>query len=91
MLKILVPAMGVAMIAGGAMAQPTPAEQVGMFVGDNNTNGSAVVVTDRNGTHPEGYPGMSILNHAAAGQGVTPRRHHHHRHAFLGVPITQGR
>ena len=85
MLKILVPAaaalgLAVAAAAAPAAAQPTPKEQVGMHVGDTTTNGSAVIVTDRNGTHPEGYPGMAVRNRIAGDSASTHRRHHHRRH-----------
>lgn len=84
MLKILVPAaaaLGLALaVAAPAAAQPTPKEQVGMHVGDTTTNGSAVIVSDRNGTHPEGYPGMAVRNRIAGESSATHRRHHHRRH-----------
>jgi|GEM_PF-1697422 len=57
---------------------PTPNEQVGMHIGTTVTNGSAVVVTDRTGTHPEGYPAMNIRNHIAGSSGVSSHRRHHH-------------
>jgi hypothetical protein len=72
-----------------AMAQPsgppTPNEQVGMHTGTTATNGSAVIVQDQNGTHPEGYPGMSVRNHASGDAGTTgeagkTQRHHQRRH-----------
>lgn len=89
MWKILIPAVGAALIAGAALAQPTPLEQRGMHVGDTATNGSSEVVTDRYGTHPEGYVGMATVNHASAAR--VPHRTHHHRHAFVGSTLHQGR
>lgn len=85
MLKILVSATLLTLAAAPALAQhptlgPTPREQVGMHVGDANTNGSAVIVNDRNGIHPEGYVGQQVRNHAVGDSG--PRTHHkryHHR------------
>ena len=71
--------------AAPALAQPTPREQVGMYIGDTHTNGVATIVTDETGTHPEGYPGFSPINHTAADPGpLRPAdnlwRHHHKRH-----------
>jgi len=90
MQRILLPLAAAAVLAAGAVpaaAQrptptgPSPDEQVGIHVGDNNTNGSAVIVRDRNGVHPEGYPGMAIRNRASGGSASTMHhRHHHHRH-----------
>jgi len=66
---------------------PTPNEQVGMHIGDTNTNGSAVIVTDRNGTHPEGYPGMAVRNRVAGDRGPsTPHHGRHHRHRVSDQP-----
>jgi hypothetical protein len=82
MLKRFLPLAAVTALALPAMAAPpggpTPNEQVGMHVGTTTTNGSAVVVTDRNGTHPEGYPGMALRNRASGDSGAS--RHHHRRH-----------
>ncbi len=64
--------------APAAFAQPTENEQLGMFVGDSHTNGVATIVTDRTGTHPEGLPGFSPINHATADSAPTPPRHRHH-------------
>jgi opacity protein-like surface antigen len=83
MTRFLIPAAAAALLAASALsaaAQPTPKEQVGMHVGDTTTNGSAVIVSDRNGTHPEGYPGMAVRNRIAADGGGMHRRHHHRRH-----------
>jgi len=57
---------------------PTPNEQNGMHTGTTAANGSAVIVTDRNGTHPEGYVGMAVRNRAS-GEPGGHRRHHHRR------------
>ncbi|THD64105.1 hypothetical protein [Phenylobacterium sp.] len=85
MLKFLVPAAALALIAAPALAQsqpssapPSPNEQVGIHVGDNATNGSAVIVNDRNGVHPEGYTGQPTRNNATSG--ATHPRRHHRRH-----------
>jgi len=81
MLKILIPAAAAMALALPAVAQtngPTPNEQVGMHVGTTTSNGSAVLVTDQNGTHPEGYPGMAPRNRASGDSGSM--RGHHHRH-----------
>jgi hypothetical protein len=92
MLKFLAPAAALALIAAPAFAQPQPSssppspnEQVGIHVGDNATNGSAVVVSDRNGVHPEGYPGMATRNNATSGA-ATPHHRHHRHHAAATVP-----
>jgi ABC-type sugar transport system substrate-binding protein len=70
--------------APAAFAQPTPNEERGMFIGDAHTNGVATIVTDQYGTHPEGYPGFSPINHAAAdSRAAVPasdRHTRHHRH-----------
>jgi hypothetical protein len=65
--------------APAAFAQPTPAEQLGMHIGTTTTNGSSTIVTDRNGTHPDGFTGMSPINHAMADSSTPPARHRHHR------------
>jgi len=82
MLKYLSIAAALA-FAAPAMAQPaksgpTPAEQVGTHTGTTATNGSSTIVTDRNGTHPEGFEGQLPVNPISASNGV--KRHHHHRH-----------
>jgi len=92
MLRSLIPLAAAAALALPAAAAqptpngPTPNEQVGMHVGDTNTNGSAVIVTDRNGTHPEGYPGMAVRNRASAGSGPPLRHRHHRRHHHVDEP-----
>ena len=87
MLRIFVPAAAIAALALGALpaaAQstlgPTPNEQVGMHIGTTVTNGSAVIVHDQNGTHPEGYPGFALRNRASGDAGSMHRHHHHGRH-----------
>jgi hypothetical protein len=82
MLKLIPAAAALAVFALPAAAKPantgpTPLEQVGMHVGDTATNGSATIVTDRNGTHPEGFDGQLPVNPISASNGV--KRHHHHR------------
>jgi hypothetical protein len=83
MLKLLVSGAAASALAFAALqaaAQtggPTPGEQVGIHTGTQATNGSAVIVTDRQGTHPEGYPGMAIRNRASGDP--AGRSHHHHR------------
>lgn len=72
-------AVGVSPAAAQATSGPTPREQVGIHIGDTTTNGSAVIVTDRNGTHPDGYPGFSVINRTAASGGPTSRHRHHIR------------
>jgi len=59
---------------------PSPREQIGMFTGDTTTNGSATIVTDRTGTHPDGFTGMATVNSlsTAHGPGAPPARHHRH-------------
>ncbi len=89
MLKILVPAAALALAAVPALAQsggPTPREQVGMHVGDPNTNGSAVIVTDRNGTHPEGYVGQEVRNHAVGDSSPATHHRRHHRRVATTAP-----
>jgi len=90
MTRLLIPAAGAAALlaasALSAAAQPTPKEQVGMHVGDTTTNGSAVIVSDRNGTHPEGYPGMAVRNRIAGDSGSMHHRRHHHRHHAAYMP-----
>jgi len=82
MLK-LIPMAAALVVAAPAVAQPTttgptPAEQVGIHTGTTATNGSSTIVTDRNGTHPEGFEGQLPVNPISASNGV--KRHHHHRH-----------
>jgi hypothetical protein len=93
MLKLLISgaaAAGLALAAVPAAAQsggPTPKEQVGIHTGTQATNGSAVVVTDNQGTHPEGYPGMAIRNRASGDPGPSHHRHHRrHRDAVEPAP-----
>ena len=90
MLKRFLPLAAATTLALPAMAAPpsgpTPNEQVGIHVGDTNTNGSAVVVTDRNGTHPEGYPGMAVRNRTSAGSGPPLHHRHHHPHHHVEEP-----
>jgi len=89
MLKAILSAAATVVLAASALpaqAQstlgPTPLEQNGMHTGTTTTNGSAVMVTDRNGTHPEGYVGMAIRNRASGDPGKPSHRHHRHwRHA----------
>jgi len=83
MLKLIPAAAALAVFALPAAAQPaktgpTPLEQVGMHIGDTSANGSASIVTDRNGTHPEGFDGQLPVNPISASNGV--KRHHHHRY-----------
>jgi len=86
MLRLLVSSAAVAALAVAALpaaAQsggPTPKEQVGIHTGTQTTNGSAVVVTDQQGTHPEGYPGMAIRNRASGDPGPSHHRHHRKHH-----------
>lgn len=87
MLKPLLPLAALCALALGAApaaAQsggPTPNEQLGIHTGTQVTNGSAVMVTDQNGAHPEGYPGMAIRNRASGDPAPAHHRHHrHHRH-----------
>jgi hypothetical protein len=83
MLKSLALAAIVAVAALPAAAQstngPTPNEQNGMHTGTTVTNGSAVIVRDQQGIHPEGYPGMAVRNRATGDSGPATH-HHHHRH-----------
>jgi hypothetical protein len=78
----------VAAVALPAAAQstlgPTPNEQNGMHTGTTVTNGSAVIVHDQNGTHPEGYPGMAPRNRVTGDSG--PATHHHHKHHTPTAP-----
>lgn len=84
MRKILIPGgLAVAMIAAPALAQPSPAEQQSMHIGSAATNGSATIITDRYGTHPDGFVGMATVNSTSAA--ATPhRRHHHHAYRETG-------
>jgi hypothetical protein len=85
MLRFLIPAAAVALLsAGPALAQfstvgPTPGEQNSMHTGTTATNGSSTIVTDRDGTHPEGYPGMAVINHASGSSAAAIHHHRHHR------------
>jgi len=84
MLRTTLSAAAAAMlVAGAAQAQstlgPTPNEQSGMHTGTTTTNGSAVMVTDRNGTHPEGYVGMAVRNRVSGDPGRSSHPRHHHR------------
>lgn len=81
-------ALAVLLAASGSAAAahpnsgPNPNELVGMFIGDVATNGSATIVTDRTGTHPDGFTGMAIVNPIAAG----PPREKRHRHEDPAKP-----
>jgi hypothetical protein len=92
MLRLLLSSAGalaLAMAALPAAAQsggPTPKEQVGIHTGTQTTNGSAVVVTDRQGTHPEGYPGMAIRNRTSGDNGPSHHRHHGKHHPVAAPP-----
>jgi hypothetical protein len=90
MLKTLALAAVLTAAALPAAAQsggPTPKEQVGMHTGTTTTNGSAVIVTDQNGTHPEGYPGMAVRNRTTGDNGPSHhRRHGKHHHAAQPPP-----
>jgi hypothetical protein len=91
MLKTLALTAVLAATALPALAQsggPTPKEQVGMHTGTTTTNGSAVVVQDRNGTHPEGYPGMAVRNRTTGDSGpATHHRHHRKHHGAAAAPV----
>jgi hypothetical protein len=82
MLKIIIPVAVVVAFALPAAAQstlgPTPKEQNGIHTGTTTTNGSAVLVTDQNGTHPEGYPGLAPRNRTSGDSQSTTHRHHRH-------------
>jgi len=87
MLRILVPVAAVALLsAAPALAQskvgPTPGEENSMHTGTTASNGSSTLVTDATGTHPDGYPGFSPVNHASGSSRSIEhaRRHHHRRH-----------
>src|ERR1700742_4049597 len=97
MLRFLVPAAAVVLLSvAPALAQtpfkssavgPTPGEQNSMHTGTTASNGSSTIVTDQNGTHPEGYPGMSPVNHASGSSAsIAHARHHHRRHAAVSEP-----
>jgi hypothetical protein len=80
-------AIGVAPASAQSNNGPSPREQVGIHTGDTTTNGSAVIVTDRKGTHPEGYPGFAPVNGVAGSAGAPHHRRHaprHHRAETLG-------
>jgi hypothetical protein len=86
MKRFFVPA-AVALLAASALpalAQPpphfgpTPGEENSMFTGTTVANGSAVIVTDRNGTHPDGYPGMATRNPVSGNSATTYRGYHRH-------------
>ena len=81
MVKVFLGAAAVALIGGAALAQPTPAEQRSMHVGDTATNGSSTIVTDRYGTHPDGFVGQSVVNHISSARS----HHRHHRHAYVAL------
>jgi hypothetical protein len=85
MLKFLALTFAIVAVALPAAAQrptngPTPREQVGMHIGDANTNGSATIVNDRNGIHPDGFTGQLPRNRIAASSRSTHSHRHHHRH-----------
>jgi hypothetical protein len=93
MLRFLVPAVAVLTLsAAPAFAQfsgpgPTPGEQNSIHTGTTASNGSSTIVTDENGTHPEGYPGHAVVNHASgSSDAVAHHRHHHRRHAAVSEP-----
>jgi hypothetical protein len=93
MLRFLVPAAAVvALSAAPALAQfstpgPTPGEQNSMHTGTTASNGSSTIVTDENGTHPEGYPGHAVVNHASgSSNAVAQHRRHHRRHVAASEP-----
>jgi hypothetical protein len=92
MLKSIALAAAVAAFALPAMAQPapsgppTPSEQVGMHVGDTTANGASTIVTDRTGTHPDGYTGMTTINRASGGSAAEVRRHHRRHAASESTP-----
>jgi hypothetical protein len=85
MKKFLVPAAAALLAASAlpALAQPphnfgpTPGEENSMFTGTTVANGSAVIVTDRNGTHPDGYPGMATRNPVSGNSASTYRGYRH--------------
>ncbi len=87
MLRFFVPAAAVVLLsAAPALAQPThgpstlgptPGEQNSMHTGTTASNGSSTIVTDKDGTHPEGYPGLSPVNHTS---GLSAAKIHHRRH-----------
>jgi hypothetical protein len=91
MLKSIALAAAVAAVALPAAAQPstggpTPNEERGMYIGDTTANGSATIVTDRTGTHPDGFTGMAVQNHIAGdGDASHAHRHHHPRHPASGT------
>jgi hypothetical protein len=87
MLKSIVLAVAVSAVALPAGAQPatsgpSPNEQVGMHTGDTAANGSATIVTDRTGTHPDGFTGMATTNRASAAGAL----HRHHRRPAASEP-----
>lgn len=90
MLKFLtLAAATAAVIASPAAAQPsgpTPGEQVGIHTGSTTTNGSSTIVTDRNGTHPDGFTGQLPVNRVSASRGMKTHHHHHRHHARLAAP-----
>ena len=89
MLKTFALAAILAAAALPAAAQsggPTPKEQVGMHTGTTTTNGSAVIVQDRNGTHPEGYPGMAVRNRTTGDNGPATHHRHHRKHKETPPP-----
>jgi hypothetical protein len=96
MLRFLVPAAALALLSvAPALAQPafksstvgpTPGEQNSMHTGTTASNGSSTIVTDQNGTHPEGYPGFAVVNSASGSGAATMHHRHHHRHAAVSEP-----
>jgi hypothetical protein len=89
MLKILTLAAVLTAAAMPAAAQsggPTPKEQAGMHTGTTTTNGSAVIVHDQNGTHPEGYPGMAVRNRTTGDSGPATHHRHHRKHRHGAPP-----
>ena len=85
MLRFLIPAAAVALLsAGPVLAQsstvgPTPGEQNSMHTGTTAANGSSTIVTDRNGTHPDGFSGMAVVNHASGSSASAIHHRRHHR------------
>jgi hypothetical protein len=82
MLKSIVLAAAIGAAAQPAASGPSPNEQVGMHTGDTAVNGSATIVTDRTGTHPDGFTGMATTNRASAAGAP----HRHHRRPVVSEP-----
>jgi hypothetical protein len=95
MSKTLFPAAlaaAMALVALPAAAQstfgPTPNEQVSMFTGTTAANGAATIVTDRTGTHPDGYTGMAVQNSISAANPPAPSLRHHKHHRTTDAPLS---